>query len=496
VLSEAIVGGRGMTADHLGRRGGGSGRLPTGPLLVRRSVEFLAAATFAVSVYEVVVAGALAQWPDLTDSWILLLWMTSATVAGLGMSHVRRAVGSALRRAWPATAGQSDAFLAMAAVGGAVATSPERACTDVAALVAAGTGARAVRVWLAEPEGGLRCASGWPDGPVPGTPTPVAPTPAALGGLPGADHVASVTDGDGLLGALVLTTRPRRGTTTAQRHQTAAAAAAVAPLLRNLRLTGEVEAALAHEQEQERELARSRHRVIVARDIARARLSEEIHGRVAGMLAACAEDVDTLIAGSAPDGSTRPADTILATMTQRIDEAISDFRQIVHGFYPSVLTDHGLASSLDNLVAALPWTASCEAAGLPRFDRRVEMGVYFCLATIIGSLHAMRTAADQECPIRETNLQVALDLDTSPPVLSATVVVHSNPSWSFGRDTVDPDILDAIDDRVGALDGRLDIARDPVGVRIDLSVPVPSGTPGDDEPAAAVIADTATGQRP
>lgn len=458
-----------MPADHVGRRRDAG---VTGPLVVRRSVEFLAAAAFAVGVYELVVAGALALWPDLTDSWILLLWMTSATVAGLGMGRIRRWAGAGLRRVWPATAGPSEAFLAMAAVG-SVATTPERACADVAELVAAGTGARAARVWLAEPDGRMRCAGGWPDGPVTG----------AIDGLPGADHVALVTDVDGPLGALVLTARSRRGATAAQRRLAEAAADAVAPLLRNLLLTGEVAVALAHEQEQERQLARSRHRVIVARDVARARLSGEIHGRVAGVLAACAEDVDTLLAGTAADGSTPAADTVLATMTERVDAAITDFRQIVHGFYPSVLTDHGLAPSLDNLLAALPWTAACEAAELPRFDRRVETGVYFCLATIIGSLHA----TDQECPIRQTDLRVTLDRDASPPVLSATVLVRADPSWSFDADTIDPDTRHAIDDRVGALDGRLDITRDQDGVRLVLSVPIPAGTSADDESVGAAI---------
>ena len=450
-----------MNADHENRQDGVVvfGRLPAMPLLVRRLVEFLAAAVVAVGVYELVVAGALALWPSLTDSWILLLWMTSATIAGLSMSRVRRLVGTALRRMWPATAGPSEALVAMAAVG-AVATAPERLVTDVAALLAAGTGARAARVWLAEPDGRLWCAGGWPNA------IPATPTPAALGELPDADHVAPVTDADGLLGALVLTARSRRGVAGPERRLAADAADAVAPLLRNLRLTSELEVALAHEQEQERLLARSRHRVIVARDVARARLSDEIHGRVAGVLVTCADDVDTLL-----DESAGPAEEILATMTHRIDVAITDFRQIVHGFYPSVLTDHGLAPSLDNLVAELPWTASCQAAALPRFDQRVELGVYFCLATILGSLNDMRTDAD----VRQTDLSVTLEREASPRILSATVLVHADRPWSFDTDTAD-----AIDDRVGALDGRLDIASEPVGVRLTLSVPVlltePAGT--------------------
>ncbi|HEY3609804.1 MAG TPA: hypothetical protein VGL06_20055, partial [Pseudonocardiaceae bacterium] len=354
--------------------------------------------------------------------------------------------------------GPSEALLAMAGVD-AVETSPDRVCTDVASLLAAGTGARAAQVWLAEPDGSLRCAGGWPN--VAAT----TPTAATLGELPGADQVVPVTDADDLLGALVLTSRSRRGVTGRLAED---AADAVAPLLRNLRLTGEVAESLTHEQQQERQLARSRHRVIVARDVARTRLSDEINGRVAGVLAACADDVDTLLAKS-----DSMADTILATMTHRVDVAITDFRQIVHGFYPAVLTDHGLAPSLDSLVSTLPWNASCETAAPPRFDERVEMGVYFCLATIVGSLRDMR--ADDECPIRRTDLRVALDEAASPPILSATVLVHADRPWSF-----DPDTIDAIDDRVGALDGRLDIAREPGGVRLTLSVPVsltePAGT--------------------
>jgi len=415
------------------------------PLVVRRSVEFVAAAAFAVGVYELVVAGALALWPDLTDSWILLLWMTSATIAGLGMNRVRLLAGAGLRRVWPATAGPSEALLAMTGVA-EVAAAPERVCTDVAELLVAGTGARAAQVWLAEPDGRLRCVGNSPDAAMP-------EAPAALDELSG-DHVAPVTDADGLVGALVLTARSRRGVAGRLADD---AADAVAPLLRNLRLTGELADALAHEQEQERLLARSRHRVIVARDVARARLSDEIGDRVAGPLAACADDIDTLLGESPP-----PAEPILAAMTHRIDVAITDFRQIVHGFYPAVLTDHGLAPSLDSLVSDLPWTASCDVAALPRVDQRVEMGVYFCLATIVGSL--------REHPIRETDLRVTLDEEASPPTLSATVVVHADQPWSF-----DPDTIEAIDDRVGALDGRLDMATESATVQIGLSVPVLSG---------------------
>jgi signal transduction histidine kinase len=157
--------------------------------------------------------------------------------------------------------------------------------------------------------------------------------------------------------------------------------------------------------------------------------------------------------------------------------AITHFRQIVHGFYPAVLADHGLASSLDNLVSELPWTATCRATALPRFDQRVEMGIYFCLAAIVGSLRDMHRDADSERPARGLDLEVLLDNDTLPPTLSTTVVVHADGPVSFDADTIDPDTIDAIDDRVGALDGRLGIAGEPSGLRLTLSVPIPTADP-------------------
>lgn len=458
-------------------------RLPAGPVIVRRVVELLAVAAFAVGVYEVVVAGALALWPGLTDSWILLLWITAATVSGLGMHRVRRLAGTALRRVWPATAGPSRALVAVAAAGAVTATTAAQLCTEVAAALAAGTGARRAVVWRAGADGTLRAAGGWPDGT-----DQVAAGLDALGGLPGADHVAPVSDDQGPLGALVLTARSGRGVSERDRRLAADAAGAVAPLLRGLRLTDELARELAREQEQQRRLARSRHRLVLARDVARARLGDEIEGRIGQALAASTAEVGTLLT---PDGRPDPAGEVLATVTDRINIAIVDFRRIVHGFYPAVLTDHGLASGLENLVSELPWPATFEAEPLPRFDQRLVMGTYFCLAAVIGSLREVRTGTPAICPISGLDLRLRVDAGAAPPVLSATVLARVDGAHpvDFPAGTVDPDTVDAIDDRVGALDGRLDVRREPTGLRLTLSVPVP-GSP------AGPVPDPITGVRP
>ena len=443
--------------------------------LVRRTVEFLAVAAFAVGVYEIVVAGALALWPNLTDSWILLLWMTAATISGLGMSWIRRLVRSVLGRMWPATSGPSHVLVALATVD-SVATTTEQVCADVASLLAAGTGARRAQVWLAEPDGGLRAAGSWPVDSARVEPEvmPAGAGCSALGTLPGVDHVAPISDAGGLLGALVLGARSGRGVTERDRELIAEAAGAVALLLRNLRLNDELAQALVREQEQERRLARSRHRLVVARDVARARLSSEIQGRIGQVLAVCATDVDTLL--TADDNTVASANAVLAAMTQRINGAIADFRQIVHGFYPAVLTDHGLEPGLESLLSTLPWPATLKAVGLPRFDQRMEIGVYFCLAAIVGSLRDLRAGTGSDCPIHSVDLSAMVDDRLSPPSLSATVFARMDDHHlvDFDAGTVDPDTIDAIDDRVGALDAQLTISREPTGVRLALTVPIPT----------------------
>lgn len=418
------------------------------PVATRWVAELVAMAIFVVAVYEAVVAGALTLWPDLTDSWILLLWIAAATIAGLGLSWVHRFVGGCIRRVWPASGGASAALTA--------ASLAEGVLDDVASLLVAGTGAHDAEVWVAEPDGELRFAGSWPSGSEQQPGVVAVAAPDELRQLNGAGHVASVSDAEGLLGALVLRADPRRGLTSADQRLAADVANAVALLLRNQRLATDLDSALREEREQNENLARSRRRLVLARDVARQRLSTEIKRRVDEPLAGCADDVDELIGNPATDEEHRR--TILDRVTTRVDTAVADFRDVVHGFYPAALNDHGLAPSLDNLVAELPWPASCAAPDLPRLDHQVEIGVYFCIATLVGHLRG-RSAGPG------TNL--TLDLGLSEDTLSATIVAEAPepPRIEDGE-------LEAIADRVSALAGTLEVSTEPGLLRVHIAVAV------------------------
>ncbi len=68
------------------------------------AVEAAAACGFVIAVYELVVGGGIALWPQASDSWILLLWIAAAAIAGAGMTTVRSRARALARRALPAAA--------------------------------------------------------------------------------------------------------------------------------------------------------------------------------------------------------------------------------------------------------------------------------------------------------------------------------------------------------------------------------------------------------
>jgi hypothetical protein len=147
-----------------------------------------------------------------------------------------------------------------------------------------------------------------------------------------------------------------------------------------------------------------------------------------------------------------------------VDTAVADFREVVHGFYPAALNDHGLAASLGNLVAELPWPASCKASDLPRLDQQVEVGVYFCVATLVGHLRGRPPRAGQQLTV-----DLGLDQDTSPPTLSVTMVVTAETTEPV---ELDADEWEAIADRVNALAATSEISTEPGELRVRITMPV------------------------
>lgn len=364
--------------------------------LVRRSAQTVVSVGFVIAVYELLVAGELHFWPDAPDSWILPVWILAATVSGLGLGPLRRLVARLLRQAWPAAADDPYAALAEAVAGARLAVPAEGALDRLTEIAVRGTSARTARVVLVDETMPFTLAR---------------------------SELFPVMADRRVLAQLVLEPS-RRALSKADRRLAVALADAAGSVLRNGELTEELAEQLRRREAQAVELERSRRRVAAARDEARERLGARIQDSVGTVLSD----------GRSRALALRDADDwepALTELTELVDKAVKDFRRIVHGVYPATLTDHGLRAAIGNLVADLPGNAKFSAPELPRFEPRYEAGLYFCVAALLE-------------PVAE-EIEVALGFEDG----------ELRVRLGGGAVDWDPATLEAIRDRVAALDGSL-----------------------------------------
>ena len=148
-------------------------------------------------------------------------------------------------------------------------------------------------------------------------------------------------------------------------------------------------------------------------------------------------------------------------MTAAIDAAIADFRQIVHGVYPPVLTDHGLLAALENLLASLDVRAELLTHRIPRLAARVEASAYFCAAALLrewdttGASQPMRIMVGVTSKLIEMTFHDGVPESGTRPGLPISAVV-----------------LEAVQDRVTALEGSLRTGHDSSGRRLVIDIPL------------------------
>lgn len=408
-----------------------------------RLAEWAAVAVFVIAVYEVIVAGGVALWPDADDAWILALWVAAATISASGMTAIRTAVRSAFVRIWPAAAGPYVTLVSFASQ--ASAAPVEETLPRLAEFVARGTGARQAEVWLAERDGGFRRASSWPPTSEPATVNGFAD----LADLPQAARVVPVSDGGELLGAFTVTGFDDGYFTPRDILLASTVANAAGLLLRSADLEARLGERVRAELVQADILRESRRRVVAVRDSAREQISQQIQTEVCDPLEALVGRMSGLhdeIAGM---------QEALPAMTGEVDGVITRFRRVVRGVYPSVLVDHGLEAALGNLLETVERPTALEVADLPRYPARIEACVYFCLATML-----------RRWPDGEPRLRIAVSA-----VDERLRVTLLDPQASAIADVATPAVLEAANDRISALDGTLISGSESDGLHIFIEVP-------------------------
>jgi signal transduction histidine kinase len=212
-----------------------------------------------------------------------------------------------------------------------------------------------------------------------------------------------------------------------------------------LRVTIEGERLRAELHARLEDLRASRVRIVEAADAERRRLERDLHDgaqqRLVG-LAMALRMLDRELEVRGNEAWRR----LVAEASEELQTGIAELRDLAHGIYPAALSGEGLAAALEALQEAS--TVAIELGPLPvdRLDPRVEATAYFIVAETLRKTAADKMRVDAE---REGN-RLVVEIDQDAP---------------------GPDDLVALDDRVGALDGTIEIHATPTSLAIRVEIP-------------------------
>jgi signal transduction histidine kinase len=273
----------------------------------------------------------------------------------------------------------------------------------MASVLAAATGAVRVEVWVrVGPR--LRPQAAWPHGSTPSASLPLADS-TALPTFDAVKRAVAVRHGDELLGAITVQ-KPRNETVSAAEDKLLEHLASQAGLvLRNVRLTAELQARID-------DLRASRRRLVRAQDEERHRIERNLHDGAQQQLVALNVQL-TLLEDVADDPS--EVKEITGELRAGLRAALDDLRALARGIYPPLLADQGLSAALHAQAGKAPLPVEIEADGIGRYQREAEAAAYFCILEALQNVakyaRASRATVALSCPDGHLGFTVTDDGD-------------------------------------------------------------------------------------
>ena len=323
--------------------------------VISKAVLYGSLAVFITAVYAglVVGVGALAGGRDSP-----LVAALAAAVVAVAFQPVRQRAGRLANRVvYGRRATPYQVLSDFAQRIGSVYASQD-VLPQMAQIVAAGTGAEQVVVWLrVDDELRPEAAS---DGSPQAAPLPVESD--AMPPVPGADLSVPVVHQGELLGAISVR-MPRGEPLRPTGEQLVADVASQAGLV--LSNAGLIE-----------DLRASRQRLVTAQDEARRRLERNIHDGAQQDLVALGIKLRLGEMTVAQDPA--QAEQIFGELQADATGALENLRDLARGIYPPLLADLGLAAALNAQASKSPLPVAVEADGIGRLPQDTEAAVYFC----------------------------------------------------------------------------------------------------------------------
>jgi len=314
---------------------------------------------------------------------------------------------------------------------------------QMAQIVAAGTGAEQVVVWLRIDDQLRPEASS--DGSPPAGPLPV--DGHQLPPLPGIDLSVPVVHQGDLLGAISVKMPKDEPLRPAGQQLVADVASQAGLVLVNAGLIEDLRA--------------SRQRLVAAQDEERRRLERNLHDGAQQDLVALA--IKVRLGASAEDLA--QAKEIFGELQADAAGALENLRDLARGIYPPLLADLGLAAALDAQAAKSPLPVTVEADGVGRFGQDTEAAVYFCC------LEALQNTAKYAHAT-----QASICLQKQDETLRFTIS-DDGTGYNTSRTPIGSGLRNMAD-RLAALGGRLQVRSAPgQGTAITGDLPLPSRAP-------------------
>ena len=308
----------------------------------------------------------------------------------------------------------------------------------MANLVAEGTGAQRVGIWLRS-GGELHAVAGWP-------PEAALPPPAQLvgGDLPdlGAGQAFPVRDREALLGAISVDMPPQEPMTSATERLLADLCGQAALVLRNIALVEEVQ--------------RSRQRLVASQDEERRRLERDLHDGAQQRLVTLSLDLRMAREQADARGDVELTARLDAAH-QELARSLAELRELARGIHPAILTQTGLGGALRSLAERSAVPAQVRSVPERRFPPEVEATAYFFVSEALANVAKHARASS-----------VWLTAQDEGELLTIEV----SDDGIGGAELNGGSGLRGLADRVEAVGGRLDVSSDPgAGTLLRAEIP-------------------------
>ena len=412
-------------------------------IVISKAVLYGSLAVFITAVYAALVVGVGALAGNTRSP---LLAALAAAVVAVAFQPARRWAGRLASRVVYGRRATPYQVLSDFAqrIGGTY--SAEEVLPQMARIVAEGTGAEHVVVWLRvggqlRPEASSGSAGA---GLLPVDARPVSGQ--TLPSLPGAGMSVPVVHQAELLGAISIKMPKDEPLRPAGQQLVADVASQAGLVLANAGLIEDLRA--------------SRQRLVTAQDEARRRIERNIHDGAQQDLVALGIKLN--LAGIAVAEDPAQAGEVFGELKADAAGALENLRDLARGIYPPLLADLGLAAALSAQAGKSAVPVTVEADGIGRFGQDIEAAVYFCCLEALQNTAKYASAS-----------QARICLRAQGGTLRFTV--SDDGTGYDARHTPMGSGLRNMADRLAALGGRLEIRSAPGrGTTTTGHLPVPA----------------------